>query len=83
MTNSLGMKLAQLPAGRFLMGSPMDEAGRQADEGPQRCIGVAKDKFCFERTSQMPEFIKYGSMAVGFGLLYAGRLQIKRRRNGG
>jgi hypothetical protein len=55
---------------------------RTSDEGPQRCIGVAKDKFCYERTSQMPEFIKYGSMAVGFGLLYAGRLQIKRRREG-
>jgi hypothetical protein len=56
---------------------------RMSDEGPQRCIGVAKDKFCFERTSQMPEFIKYGSVAVGFGLLYLGRAQIKRRRNGG
>lgn len=56
---------------------------RTSDEGPQRCIGVAKDKYCYERTSQMPEFIKYGSVAVGFGLLYAGRLQIKRRRNGG
>ena len=55
---------------------------RTSDEGPQRCIGVAKDKYCYERTSQMPEFITYGSMAVGFGLLYAGRLQIKRRRGG-
>ena len=55
---------------------------RTSDEGPQRCIGVAKDKFCYERTSQMPEFIKYGSVAVGFGLLYAGRLQMRRRREG-
>jgi hypothetical protein len=31
----------------------------------------------------MPEFIKYGSVAVGFGLLYAGRLQIRRRRREG
>ena len=28
---------------------------RMSDEGPQRCIGMAKDKFCYERTSQMPE----------------------------
>lgn len=56
---------------------------KTSDEGPQRCIGVNKDKYCFERTSQMPEFIKYGSVAVGFGLLYAGRLQIRRRRSGG
>jgi hypothetical protein len=55
---------------------------RTSDEGPQRCIGVAKDKFCYERTSQMPEFIKYGSVAIGFGLLYAGRLQMRRRREG-
>ncbi len=56
---------------------------RTADEGPQRCIGVAKDKFCFERTSQMPELIKYGSVAVGFGLIYLGRWQVRRRRGGG
>ena len=30
----------------------------------------------------MPEVIKYGSVAVGFALLYAGRLQIKRQRDG-
>ena len=56
---------------------------RMSDEGPQRCIGVGKDKLCYERTSQMPEFIKYGSVALGFGLLYLGRAQIRRRRNGG
>jgi hypothetical protein len=56
---------------------------RTAEEGGQRCVGVNKDKYCFERTSQMPEFIKYGSVAVGFGLLYAGRLQIRRRRREG
>jgi hypothetical protein len=28
----------------------------------------------------MPEVIKYGSVAVGFALLYAGRLQIRRQR---
>ena len=55
---------------------------RTSDDGAQRCIGVGKDKFCYERTSQMPEFIKYGSVAFGFGLLYLGRLQIRRRRSG-
>ena len=30
----------------------------------------------------MPEVIKYGSVAVGFALLYAGRLQIKWQRDG-
>lgn len=30
------LKLALIPAGKFLMGSPADEAGRDEDEGPQR-----------------------------------------------
>jgi hypothetical protein len=30
----------------------------------------------------MPEVIKYGSVLAGFALLYAGRLQIRRQRNG-
>ncbi|MCI0460991.1 MAG: formylglycine-generating enzyme family protein [Gemmataceae bacterium] len=32
LTNSLGMKLALIPAGKFLMGSPPDEAERDAGE---------------------------------------------------
>ena len=48
-----------------------------------RCIGFAGARpYCFKQESQMPEIIKYGSMAVGFALLYAGRLQIKRQRDG-
>ena len=31
--NGLGMKLARIPAGKFLMGSPKDEKDRQDDEG--------------------------------------------------
>jgi hypothetical protein len=30
----------------------------------------------------MPETIKYGAVAVGFGLLYAGRRRLKARREG-
>lgn len=50
------------------------------DIGSQRCIGVGQSTYCFERGSQMPEFIKYGSVLAGFGLLYVGRRQIKRQR---
>ena len=53
--------------------------------GTERCINVAflgKGAYCFEQGSQMPEFIKYGSMAVGLLLIYAGRQQIKRARGG-
>jgi hypothetical protein len=48
-----------------------------------RCISVgfaAKGAFCFEQDSRLPETIKYGSAALGFLLLYAGRRQIKRQR---
>jgi formylglycine-generating enzyme required for sulfatase activity/WD40 repeat protein/serine/threonine protein kinase len=31
-TNSIGMKLARIPAGKFLMGSPENEPGRKDDE---------------------------------------------------
>jgi formylglycine-generating enzyme required for sulfatase activity len=32
MTNSIGMKLVRIPAGRFIMGSPVDEKGRSKTE---------------------------------------------------
>jgi hypothetical protein len=48
-----------------------------------RCIGVGTARpYCFEQGSNMPEIIKYGSVLAGFGLLYAGRLQLKRQRDG-
>ena len=48
-----------------------------------RCISFASARpYCFEQGSQMPEAIKYGSVTGGFALLYAGRLQIRRQRNG-
>ncbi|HEY7231963.1 MAG TPA: hypothetical protein VH558_16510 [Pseudolabrys sp.] len=48
-----------------------------------RCINInflRSQPYCFAQDSQMPEIIKYGSVAVGFALLYAGRRQIKRQR---
>ncbi|HET9715384.1 MAG TPA: hypothetical protein VFP60_04290 [Pseudolabrys sp.] len=49
-----------------------------------RCIrlGFAREQpYCFARDSQMPEVIKYGCVLAGFALLYAGRMQLKRRRD--
>ena len=34
--NPIGMKLAYIPAGEFLMGSPAGEVGREEDEAPHR-----------------------------------------------
>jgi hypothetical protein len=47
-----------------------------------RCVSIfaSARPYCFEQASNMPEIIKYGSLFVGFVLIYAGRLQIKRQR---
>ena len=34
------MEMIKIPAGNFVMGSPASEAGRKADEGPQREVSV-------------------------------------------
>jgi formylglycine-generating enzyme required for sulfatase activity len=42
MTNSVGMKLVWVPAGEFMMGSPMSEAQRHSTEGPQHRVRISK-----------------------------------------
>ncbi len=39
--NSIGMKLKLIPAGEFMMGSPEDEEGREADEGPIHRVRIS------------------------------------------
>ncbi len=41
-TNSIGMKLALIPKGKFWMGSPEGETSRDADEGPQHEVEITK-----------------------------------------
>jgi formylglycine-generating enzyme required for sulfatase activity/serine/threonine protein kinase len=41
-TNSIGMKLALIPRGKFLMGSPDGEAGRDVNEGPQHEVVITQ-----------------------------------------
>jgi formylglycine-generating enzyme required for sulfatase activity len=36
------VKMVQVPAGRFLMGSPSDEPGRDDDEGPQHSVTISR-----------------------------------------
>ncbi len=66
----------------FLMLGVFIKPFAQAD---MRCViigFVSKEPFCFAQASAMPEIIKYGAVAAGFGLLYLGRRQIKRQRAG-
>jgi uncharacterized protein (TIGR02996 family) len=41
-TNSIGMRLALIPAGTFLMGSPETEEERQNDEGPWHEVTITR-----------------------------------------
>ena len=75
----MGLTLLAIPfiiLGLFI--NPYDQQG-------QRCISVkfaGSGAYCFEQSSKMPETIKYGTVAIGFGLLYAARRQLRRRRDG-
>ncbi|HEY8504180.1 MAG TPA: SUMF1/EgtB/PvdO family nonheme iron enzyme [Gemmataceae bacterium] len=40
--NSIGLCLARIPAGRFVMGSPEDEPGRQTHEGPAHEVTLTR-----------------------------------------
>jgi formylglycine-generating enzyme required for sulfatase activity len=41
-TNSIGMELVQLPAGRFWMGSPAEESERATDESPRHQVTLSQ-----------------------------------------
>ena len=41
-------RLRWIPPGRFLMGSPPEEAGRYDDEGPQRMVRIAEGFWLFD-----------------------------------
>ncbi|KPJ52588.1 MAG: hypothetical protein AMS16_06210 [Planctomycetes bacterium DG_58] len=40
--DGVNMKFVLIPAGKFVMGSPIDEKGRCDDEGPQRLVTITK-----------------------------------------
>src|SRR5436190_13477298 len=42
LTNSIGMKLVRIPAGKFKMGSPTEEKGRSLNEGPQHEVEITR-----------------------------------------
>ncbi len=42
LTNSIGMEFLYIPAGTFLMGSPTEEVGHRADEGPVHEVEITR-----------------------------------------
>jgi formylglycine-generating enzyme required for sulfatase activity/serine/threonine protein kinase len=42
LVNSIGMKLVPIPPGKFTMGSPDNEPGREAHEGPQHEVALTR-----------------------------------------
>ena len=53
-TNAIGMKLALIPAGEFLMGSPDTDRDALADEKPQHRVRITRP-FCLGATAATPE----------------------------
>jgi formylglycine-generating enzyme required for sulfatase activity len=45
-TNSVGIKLILIPAGEFLMGSPLTEPERYPDESPTHRVQITKPFYC-------------------------------------
>jgi formylglycine-generating enzyme required for sulfatase activity len=60
-TNSAGMEFVLIPAGKFMMGSPANEAGREPHEGPQREVQISKPFYMGKyevKVSEFREFVK-------------------------
>ncbi len=58
LTNSVGMKLVLVPAGKFLMGSPDGEQGRQVTEGPQHEVEITRPFYLAACTVTQGEYTK-------------------------
>ena len=46
--DTVGQRLRWIPPGRFVMGSPPEEAGRYDDEGPQRTMRISQGFWLFD-----------------------------------
>ena len=62
LTNSIGMKLVNVPAGKFLMGSPEAEAERRDDEGPVHFVTLTRPFYlgAYQVTQEQFELVMDG-----------------------
>jgi formylglycine-generating enzyme required for sulfatase activity len=56
--NSVGMRLALVPAGRFRMGSPETEEDRFADEGPRHDVEISRPFFLGVHPVTQAEYLR-------------------------
>jgi formylglycine-generating enzyme required for sulfatase activity len=60
-TNSIGMKLVLIPAGKFQMGSPEGENGHKTDEAPQHEVEITRPFYlatCAVTVGQFRDFVR-------------------------
>jgi uncharacterized protein (TIGR02996 family) len=79
LVNSVGMRFVLVPAGRFVMGSPEDEEGRDGDEGPQHEVAITRPFWmgAFPVTQQEYERVA-GINPSHFSKTGSGKKKVKR-----
>jgi formylglycine-generating enzyme required for sulfatase activity len=77
-TNSVGMAFVPVPAGQFLMGSPADERGREADLEAQRLVTVPQPYYLGATEVTQGQYAEVTKTNPGyFAPLGAGRDAVK------
>lgn len=64
-TNSIGMEFVLVPEGRFIMGSPPAELGRNPNEGPQHEVQITKSFYMGKYEVKVSEFREFAK-ATGY-----------------
>lgn len=57
-TNAVGMRFVLVPAGKFVMGSPMEEAGRRDNEGPPHEVILTKPFYLAATPTTQEQYLK-------------------------
>jgi uncharacterized protein (TIGR02996 family) len=78
LNNSIGMQLVLIPPGKFLMGSPEDEAERYPDEGPQHEVEISQPFYLGMLPITQEQYLKVmGSNPSSFSTTGGSRYKVK------